>query len=405
MPQSVITANRLTDGVVVWLGANAQWTDQVAAAVVLDGEALQAAWEEARRADQQIVVEVRDIAVDVVDQVPVPQARRERLRGAGPSVRADLAKTEPNGRWAQPPFPAPPSATSRSPYAGIYRYDEYDRQFLRDRAEQFRQQVRRRLAGELSEDEFKPLRLMNGLYLQLHGYMLRAALPYGVLSASQMRQLAYVARYYDRGYGHFTTRQNIQFNWPRLSDAPDILAVLAEADLHAIQTSGNCVRNVTTDHFAGAAAEEVVDPRLYAEILRQWSTDHPEFTYLPRKFKIAITGSPNDRAAVRAHDIGILAKRDKDGTPGFEIHAGGGLGRTPCIAVKVREWLPVRDLLRYVECILRVYNALGRRDNMYKARIKILIRDMKPENFIQMIEDEFATMPADYMVLEDATVE
>jgi sulfite reductase (NADPH) hemoprotein beta-component len=404
MPQSVITANRLTDGVVVWLGTNAQWTDQVAAAVVLDGEALQAALEEARRVDQQIVVEVRDIAVDVVSQVPVPQARRERLRGAGPSVRADLAKTEPSGRWAQPPFPAPPSATSRSPYAGIYRYDEYDRQFLRDRAEQFRQQVRRRLAGELSEDEFKPLRLMNGLYLQLHGYMLRAALPYGVLSASQMRQLAYVARYYDRGYGHFTTRQNIQFNWPRLADTPDILAVLAEADLHAIQTSGNCVRNVTTDHFAGAAAEEVVDPRLYAEILRQWSTDHPEFTYLPRKFKIAITGSPQDRAAVRVHDIGILASRNVQGEPGFQIFAGGGLGRTPVVGTKVRDWLPVRDLLRYVESILRVYNALGRRDNIYKARIKILVREMKPETFIQMIEDEFASMPRDYCVLEDEVV-
>ena len=180
-----------------------------------------------------------------------------------------------------------------------------------------------------------------------------------------MRQLAYVARYYDRGYGHFTTRQNIQFNWPRLVDVPDVLALLAEADLHAIQTSGNCVRNVTTDHFAGVAAEEVVDPRLYAEILRQWSTDHPEFTYLPRKFKIAITGSPQDRAAVRVHDIGILAKRNEVGEPGFQIYAGGGLGRTPVVGTKVRDWLPVRDLLRYVEAILRVYNRLGRRDNMY----------------------------------------
>src|SRR6202049_1010419 len=286
----------------------------------------------------------------------------------------------------------------------MYAYDDLDRTLNNERVSEFRDQVKRRLSGELTEDEFKMLRLQNGVYLQLHAYMFRVAIPYGTLSSKQLRRLAYVARHYDRGYGHFTTRQNIQFNWPRLEDTPAILAALAEADMHAIQTSGNCVRTGPTDHCAGAAADEIVDPRLYAEILRQWSTDHPEFTYLPRKFKIAITGSPNDRAAVRVHDIGMLAKRDKDGTPGFEIYAGGGLGRTPCIAVKVREWLPVRDLLRYVECILRVYNALGRRDNMYKARIKILIRDMKPENFIQMIEDEFATMPADYMVLEDATV-
>ncbi|HTJ90456.1 MAG TPA: DUF2849 domain-containing protein [Acidocella sp.] len=405
MPESVITANRLTDGVVVWLGGNTQWTDRLVDAAIFEGETVQAALDEVRQMDQQIAVEIREIPVARLGELPVPEARRERLRSTGPSVRADLAGTAPSARWAQPPFPPPPSASSRSPYAGIYRYDEYDRQFLRDRAEQFRQQVQRRLAGELSEDEFKPLRLMNGLYLQLHGYMLRCALPYGVLSASQMRQLAYVARYYDRGYGHFTTRHNIQFNWPRLADTPDILAVLAEADLHAIQTSGNCVRNVTTDHFAGAAAEEVVDPRLYAEILRQWSTDHPEFTYLPRKFKIAITGSPQDRAAVRVHDIGILAKRDARGAPGFQIYAGGGLGRTPVVGTKVRDWLPVRDLLRYVEAILRVYNALGRRDNIYKARIKILVREMKPEKFIEMIEQEFTSMPADHGVLEDEVIE
>jgi sulfite reductase (NADPH) hemoprotein beta-component len=402
--ESVITANRLTDGVVVWLDENGEWTDRLEAAGALGGDALRSALETVRDRDRDVAVDIRDIAVDFVEGRPVPQARRERLRGAGPSVREDLAGTTVEGRWARPPLPAPPSATSTSPYAGIYRYDEYDRQFLRDRAEQFRRQVQRRLAGELSEDEFKPLRLMNGLYLQLHGYMLRVALPYGVLSASQMRQLAYVARFYDRGYGHFTTRQNIQFNWPRLADAPDILAVLAEADLHAIQTSGNCVRNVTTDHFAGAAAEEVVDPRLYAEILRQWSTDHPEFTYLPRKFKIAITGSPQDRAAVRVHDIGILARRHATGEPGFQIYAGGGLGRTPVVGTKVRDWLPARDLLRYVEAILRVYNALGRRDNIYKARIKILLRDTKPKRFIEMIEEEFAAMPAEYCVLGDEVV-
>jgi sulfite reductase (NADPH) hemoprotein beta-component len=404
VPESVITANRLTDGVVVWLDAAGGWSSDLDAAAVFDGEFVQSALEKVRGRDSDAAVDIREIPVDLAEGSPVPQARRERLRGVGPSVRDDLAGASVEDRWARRPFPAPPSATSTSPYAGIYRYDEYDRQFLRDRAEQFRQQVQRRLSGELNEEEFKPLRLMNGLYLQLHGYMLRVALPYGVLSASQMRQLAYVARYYDRGYGHFTTRQNIQFNWPRLADAPDILAALAEADLHAIQTSGNCVRNVTTDHFAGAAAEEVVDPRLYAEILRQWSTDHPEFTYLPRKFKIAITGSPQDRAAVRVHDIGILAKRNATGEPGFQIYAGGGLGRTPVVGTKVRDWLPVRDLLRYLEAILRVYNALGRRDNIYKARIKNLLRDMKPERFIEMIEEEFAAMPADYCVLEDEVV-
>ena len=401
---SIVTANRLRDGVAVWLGRDGQWVEQIAEAELLEENAAGEIPDPAVSSGGEGVVDVRRIEARLVEGVPVPDARRERLRSIGPSVRADLAATLPGDRWASPPFPAPPSATSRSPYAGIYRYDEYDRQFLRDRAEQFRHQVNRRLSGELSEDEFKPLRLMNGLYLQLHGYMLRVALPYGVLSASQMRQLAYVARYYDRGYGHFTTRQNIQFNWPRLQDTPDILSVLAEADLHAIQTSGNCVRNVTTDHFAGAAAEEVVDPRLYAEILRQWSTDHPEFTYLPRKFKIAITGGPLDRAAVRVHDIGLLARRNAAGEPGFEIYAGGGLGRTPIIGTKVRDWLPVRDLLRYVESILRVYNALGRRDNIYKARIKILIREMKPENFITMIEEEFASLPPDYSVLEDEIV-
>ncbi|NLS06131.1 DUF2849 domain-containing protein [Rhizobium sp. P32RR-XVIII] len=406
MPAHLITANRLADGVAVWLDARERWTEEIERAMPVDEEGLAASLETARLSERgNIVVDVREIGADETDGEWRASVRRERLRGSGPSVRPDLAKKAPAAQWAEPPFPEPPSASSVSPYAGIYRYDEYDRQFLRDRAEQFRRQVDRRLAGELSEEEFKPLRLMNGLYLQLHGYMLRVALPYGVLSAAQMRQLAYVARHYDRGYGHFTTRQNIQFNWPRLKDAPDILAILAEADLHAIQTSGNCVRNVTTDHFAGAAAEEVVDPRLYAEILRQWSTDHPEFTYLPRKFKIAITGSPQDRAAVRVHDIGILASRNAAGEPGFTIYAGGGLGRTPVVGTKVRDWLPVRDLLRYVEAILRVYNALGRRDNIYKARIKILLREMKPENFIRMIEEEFAGLPADHCVLEDEIVE
>jgi sulfite reductase (NADPH) hemoprotein beta-component len=291
-----------------------------------------------------------------------------------------------------------------APYAGIYQYDELDRQFLRDRVAEFRQQVERRMSGELTEEEFRPFRLMNGLYLQLHAYMLRVAVPYGVLSSTQMRTFAHIARTYDRGYGHFTTRQNIQYNWPRLEDTPDILADLAEADLHAIQTSGNCVRNITIDQFAGAAADEIVDPRVYAEILRQWSTDHPEFTFLPRKFKIAMTGSPNDRAAVRVHDIGILTKRNAAGETGFEIYAGGGLGRTPIIGVKLRDWLPQEDLLAYCEAILRVYNAFGRRDNIYKARIKILVQETGPVNFTKMVEEEFSTMPQGKYKLEPDVV-
>ncbi|WP_373318323.1 nitrite/sulfite reductase [Acidocella aminolytica] len=298
-----------------------------------------------------------------------------------------------------------PSESSTSPFAGIYRYDDYDRDFLRQRAKEFGAQVARRQAGELSEEEFKPLRLMNGVYLQLHAYMLRIAIPYGVLSATQLRQLAYVARHYDRGYGHFTTRQNIQFNWLRLEDVPDALAALAEADIHGIQTSGNCIRNTTTDEFAGAAADEIIDPRLYAEIIRQWSTDHPEFTYLPRKFKIAIVGAEHDRAAVRVHDIGLEAYKNDKGEPVFRVFAGGGLGRSPYVAVKLREEVKLAELLRYCEAILRVYNALGRRDNIYKARIKILIREMKPEAFIKMVEDEYAALPADYCVLTDEIVQ
>ena len=279
-----------------------------------------------------------------------------------------------------------------SAQTGIYHYDALDREYLEHRAEEFREQVQRRLAGGLSEDEFKPLRLMNGLYLQLHAYMLRVAIPYGVLSSTQMRKLAHVARKYDRDYGHFTTRQNIQFNWIKLEQASDNLADLAEVDIHAIQTSGNCIRNVTTDQFAGAAADEIIDPRVYAEILRQWSTDHPEFLYLPRKFKIALTGSAHDRAAIKLHDIGVLTTRNAEGEPGFCIYVGGGLGRTPVIGVKIRQWLPVSDLLRYMESILRVYNAAGRRDNIYKARIKILVRETGAERFAEMVEQEFASL-------------
>ncbi len=271
----------------------------------------------------------------------------------------------------------------------MYRYDEFDHAFVAERVEQFRGQVARRVAGELTEDEFKPLRLMNGLYLQLHAYMLRVAIPYGTLSAKQMRKLAHIARTYDRGYGHFTTRQNIQYNWPRLEDVPAILNELASVEMHAIQTSGNCIRNTTADPLAGVAADETDDPRVYAEIIRQWSTLHPEFSFLPRKFKIAVTGSPNDRAVTRGHDIGLRMHRDLAGNPGFEVMVGGGQGRTPIMAKTIRNFLPVDRLLSYLEAVLRVYNQLGRRDNIYKARIKILVQSEGTDTFAQMVEAEW----------------
>ncbi len=271
----------------------------------------------------------------------------------------------------------------------MYVYDSLDRQFVSHRVEQFRDQVARRLSGELTEDQFRPLRLMNGVYLQLHSYMLRVAIPYGTLSSRQMRRLAHIARVYDKGYGHFTTRQNIQYNWPSLEKIPDILAELAEVEMHAIQTSGNCIRNVTADHFAGAAADEAVDPRPYAEILRQWSSLHPEFSYLPRKFKIAITGAAEDRAAVRVHDIGLKVVKRDDGEIGFTVFVGGGLGRSPFVAWTLREFLPEKDLLSYVEAVLRVYNLYGRRDNKYKARIKILMHEAGLETVRGEVEAEF----------------
>ena len=274
----------------------------------------------------------------------------------------------------------------------MYSYSDFDESFVRSRVAQFTDQVERRLDGSLTEDEFRPLRLMNGLYLQLHAYMLRVAIPYGTLSPDQMRQLAMIADRWDKGYGHFTTRQNIQFNWPVLPDVPAILGALADVEMHAIQTSGNCVRNVTADHFAGAAADEIEDPRPYAELLRQWSTDHPEFQFLPRKFKIAITGSPNDRAVTRAHDIGLRMHRNAQGDPGFEVMVGGGLGRTPMIGRTTREFLPVDDLLPYVEAVLSVYNTLGRRDNKYKARIKITVHETGVEEITRMIEARFAEL-------------
>ena len=274
----------------------------------------------------------------------------------------------------------------------MYDYSDFDEAFVRTRVAQFTDQVARRLDGSLTEDEFRPLRLMNGLYLQLHAYMLRVAIPYGTISPRQMRQLAYIADTWDKGYGHFTTRQNIQFNWPKLPDVPAMLGALADVGMHAIQTSGNCVRNVTADHFAGAAADEIEDPRPYAELLRQWSTDHPEFQFLPRKFKIAITGSPNDRAVTGAHDIGLRMVRNAAGEPGFTVLVGGGLGRTPMVGMVVREFLPVADLLPYVEAVLSVYNVLGRRDNKYKARIKITLHETGKTEISRMIEERFAEL-------------
>ena len=272
----------------------------------------------------------------------------------------------------------------------MYRYDEFDAAFVGGRVAQFSDQVRRRIAGELNEDQFRPLRLMNGLYLQLHAYMLRIAVPYGTMSARQLRKLAYIARTYDRGYGHFTTRQNIQFNWPKLRDVPAILEELASVEMHAIQTSGNCIRNITTDQFAGAAADEIIDPRPVAEILRQWSSLHPEFTFLPRKFKIAMSGGPNDRAAIRFHDIGLQAAANAAGEIGWEVWVGGGLGRTPMVAKLINSFVPHEHLLAYLESILRVYNRYGRRDNKYKARIKILVHEEGLETIKGQVEAEFA---------------
>ncbi|MBB2685844.1 nitrite/sulfite reductase [Rhizobium sophoriradicis] len=287
----------------------------------------------------------------------------------------------------------------------MYRYDEFDHAFVTERVEQFRDQVQRRLSGELAEDAFKPLRLMNGVYLQLHAYMLRIAIPYGTLSARQMRMLAHIARTYDRGYGHFTTRQNLQFNWPKLSEIPDALADLASVEMHALQTSGNCIRNVTADHFAGAAADEVADPRPYAEILRQWSSVHPEFSFLPRKFKIAVTGAERDRAAIQVHDIGLHLKKNDKGEIGFAVYVGGGQGRTPMIAKLIRDFLPEEDLLSYTTAIVRVYNLHGRRDNKYKARIKILVHETGAEELARQVEAEFAALKDSELKLPEQDVE
>ena len=304
----------------------------------------------------------------------------------------------------------------------MYRYNTFDKQFVAERVAHYREQTTRYLAGELSEDEFLQLRLRNGLYIQRLAPMLRVAVPYGTLSADQLRKLAHIARHYDRGYGHLSTRQNMQFNWPELAEVPDILEDLADVDMHAIQTSGSCIRNTTTDQFAGVAADETVDPRPYCEVIRQWSTNHPEFDWLPRKFKIAVTGASSDRAAIAVHDIGLRVYRDEHQEIVFDVLVGGGLGRTPVLAQEIRNGLPVAHLLTYLEAIMRVYNRYGRRDNKYKARIKILVRAMTADGFRQRVDDEWAHLegsnstlsaeevarleaffaPHDYPALEDA---
>ena len=287
----------------------------------------------------------------------------------------------------------------------MYRYDEFDADLVRERIEEFRDQVDRRLSGALTEDQFKPLRLMNGVYLQLHAYMLRVAVPYGVMNGRQMRRLAHIAWVYDKGYGHFTTRTNIQYNWPALTDLPDILEELAEVEMHAIQTSGNCIRNVTTDVFAGAAGDEIEDPRPWCEILRQWSTIHPEFSFLPRKFKIAVTGAVRDRAAIRTHDVGLQIVRGEDGETAFRVFVGGGQGRLPHIAKEIAPAVRGRDLLAYLTAILRAYNLLGRRDNIHKARIKILVEAMGIDAFREEVERHFTTLKHDDLRLPEAELE
>ncbi|MEX2525860.1 MAG: nitrite/sulfite reductase [Gammaproteobacteria bacterium] len=287
----------------------------------------------------------------------------------------------------------------------MYQYDEYDQTIVNERVAQFRDQVRRYLSGELSEDEFRPLRLMNGLYIQRHAPMLRVAIPYGLLSSDQLRMLGHIAREYDKGYGHFSTRQNIQYNWPEVDRVPDILADLASVEMHAIQTSGNCIRNISSDQFAGVAEDEIEDPRPYCEILRQWSTFHPEFSYLPRKFKIAVTGATHDRAAIPIHDIGLYIVENDKGETGFRVIVGGGLGRSPYIGPVIREFLEKQHLLSYMEAILRVYNRYGRRDNIHKARIKILVNALGPEKFAGMVENEWEQIRDSVLLLDQKEID
>ena len=401
-PAKVITANDLRDGLVVFLTADGAWSREIAEArVVEDGPDLDSAAAYAKaQHDARIVVEPYPIDVTVTAGLPVPVRYRERVRADhGPTIPYGEAERRKLIEDAQEAGSAAGARGRRYKRRGapqarqgrtqVYRYDEFDEAFVHERVAQFRGQVERRLSGEITEDQFKPLRLMNGVYLQLHSYMLRIAIPYGTLNPAQLRMLAVIARKFDRGYGHFTTRQNLQFHWPALKDVPDILEHLASVEMHAIQTSGNCIRNVTADHFAGAAADEIADPRPYAEILRQWSSLHPEFIFLPRKFKIAVTGAAHDRAAIQVHDIGLHLKRDAAGNIGFAVYVGGGLGRTPMIGHKINDFLPEHDLLSYVEAILRVYNLFGRRDNKFKARIKILVHETGAEEIRRQVEEEW----------------
>ena len=287
----------------------------------------------------------------------------------------------------------------------MYRYDEFDHKLVQERVQQFRHQVKRRLSGELTEDQFKPLRLMNGLYLQLHAYMLRVNVPYGAMTSRQMRKFAHVARTYDRGFGHFTTRQNIQYNWIKLEETPDLLAELAEVEVTGIQSSGNCVRNITSDHYAGRVKDELADPRIYCELLRQYTVLHPEFSFLPRKFKIAVTGSPKDRAAVALHDIGLRMHLNDSGELGFEVLVGGGQGRTPVIAKTIREWLSPEHLMAYVEAILRVYNLNGRRDNIHKARIKIIVNQLGIDRYRELVDQEFDRIKGNIRGIPEAEIQ
>ena len=381
------TANRIETGAAVWLTDDLSWTEDAARAFRFTDDLA----ENARLAVE--LAEGRDEIIAAYempeDKVTTRPSAREAIRAArGPSVTppADLRPGDLRPADLRPGDLGPADTDS---LPSMYSYDAIDHDVVRRRAAQFRDQVERRLSGALTEEEFKPLRLQNGLYLQLHAYMLRVAIPYGVLSSTQMRGLAGIARDFDRGFGHFTTRQNIQFNWIKLVEAPDILDRLAELEMHAIQTSGNCIRNVTSDPLAGAAPDEIEDARIWAEVIRQWSTFHPEFAFLPRKFKIAISAASEDRAATAFHDIGLRLVRSRSGDTGFRVLVGGGQGRTPRVARKLAHFLPARHLLSYLEAIMRVYNAAGRRDNIYKARIKILVDAMGIEAFTEAVDTEW----------------
>ena len=383
MTRTKFTANRIDSGSVVWLTGDLGWTEDAGKAHGFTARLIDRARHAVDRAERRNDI-IAAYEVRVEEGMPRPSAREDIRAARGPSILPPVDHA-PGKRAAA--ASAPPRVSP-----AMYRYDAVDHELVRTRAAQFRDQVARRLRGELTEEEFKPLRLQNGLYLQLHAYMLRVAIPYGALSSTQMRGLAGIARDFDRGFGHFTTRQNIQFNWIKLVEAPDILDRLAGLEMHAIQTSGNCIRNVTADPLAGAAPDEIEDARIWAEIIRQWSTFHPEFAFLPRKFKIAVSAAAEDRAATAFHDIGLRLVRRRGGETGFRVLVGGGQGRTPRVARKLAHFVPVRQLLSYLEAIMRVYNAAGRRDNIYKARIKILVDDMGIEAFADAVNREWGVM-------------